>query len=110
MTRSRIQRDHEAQVLEVVRGLPAQFGAIPGLRAAMFGRSIGDHGSVLISITEWTDLDAIKAVYGDDWAERSLLPGVEPYIIETTVEHFEATLEEVSRVVEERRTEQSAHD
>jgi hypothetical protein len=104
VTRSRIERGHEAHVLDVVRGLTAPFGAIPGLRAAMFGRSVGDRGSMLISITEWADLDAIKAVYGDGWADRSLLPGVEPFILETTVEHFEATLEEVSALVDERRT------
>jgi hypothetical protein len=103
VTRSRIQPGHEGQVLDVVRELTTSFGAIPGLVSATFGRSIGDRGSVLISITEWSDFEAIQAVYGDGWADRSLLPGVEPFILETTVEHFEATLDEVSATVDERR-------
>jgi quinol monooxygenase YgiN len=103
VTRSRIQPGHEAEVLDVVRGLTTTFGAITGLRSAVFGRSIGDRGSVLISITEWADFEAILAVYGENWADRSLLPGVEPFILETTVEHFEATLDEVTAVVDERR-------
>ncbi|HEU0245086.1 MAG TPA: antibiotic biosynthesis monooxygenase family protein [Candidatus Limnocylindrales bacterium] len=102
VTRSRIKGGHEPEVLDVVRRLTGEMGAIPGLRAAMFGRSIASDGSWLLSITEWESVEAIQAVYGDRWAERSLLPGVEPYIVETTVEHFESTLEDVTAVVGER--------
>ena len=104
VTRSRIVPGREGQVLDVVRRLTTEFGRIPGLRAATFGRSMGDRGSILISITQWTDFEAIKAVYGEGWAKRSMLPGVEEFILQTTVEHFEATLDEVSAMVDDRRT------
>jgi hypothetical protein len=71
----------------------------------VFGRAMGPDGAMsLVAITTWESLDAIKAVYGDRWAERSILPGAEAYIIETTVEHFETTLDDLSAIVEQRRS------
>jgi heme-degrading monooxygenase HmoA len=99
IARSRIRDGHDADVLAVVRDLTAQMGAIPGLRSARFGRAVDREGWSLVSVTEWDSLAAIQAVYGDDWAERSLLPGLEEYILETHVEHFEGTLEDVASVV-----------
>ena len=101
VTRSRVQRGAEGQVLDVIRRLTESFGPIPGLHAAYFGRSVDETASMsLIAITMWDDLDAIKRVYGPDWASRSLLPGVEEVILETTVEHFESTLDDVASFVE----------
>jgi hypothetical protein len=57
----------------------------------------------LVVITEWESIDAIKAVYGESWASGTILPGAEAYILETVVEHFESTLEDVSALVEQRR-------
>jgi heme-degrading monooxygenase HmoA len=102
ITRSRVEAGHESQVLDVVRSMTASYGPIPGLRAATFGRSIQDDGWWLVSITEWDSLDALRAVYGERWTDRSPLPGVDDLILETTVEHYEGALEDVSRVVDER--------
>lgn len=99
VARTRIKDGHDVDVLDVVRQLTSQFGAIPGLRSARFGRAVQAEGWLLISVTEWDSLAAIQAVYGNDWAERSLLPGVEEFILETTVEHFEGTLEDVTAIV-----------
>ena len=100
VARSRIRDGHDVDVLDVVRQLTSQFGAIPGLRSARFGRAVQAEGWSLIAVTEWDSLSAIQAVYGDTWAESTLLPGVEEFILETTVEHFEGTLEDVTAIVE----------
>jgi len=100
VARSRIKDGHDVDVLDVVRQLTSQFGAIPGLRSARFGRAVQAEGWSLIAVTEWESLAAIQAVYGDGWAESTLLPGVEEFILETTVEHFEGTLEDVTAIVE----------
>ena len=100
VARSRIKDGHDVDVLDVVRQLTVQFGAIPGLRSARFGRAVQAEGWSLIAVTEWESLSAIQAVYGDGWAESTLLPGVEAFILETTVEHFEGTLEDVTAIVE----------
>ncbi len=106
VTRSRVIPGHEEHVLNILRELTAGMGAsIQGLHSASFGRAMGDQdqGMSLVSITEWDSIEAIQAVYGDRWADRSILPGAEAYILETTVEHFESTLEDVSSIVDERR-------
>jgi hypothetical protein len=93
-------------VIGVLRGMTATMGAtIKGLHSATFGRAMDEHdqGMSLVSITEWDSLEAIQAVYGERWADRTILPGAEEYILETTVEHFESTLDDVSEVVERRR-------
>ena len=77
VARSRIKDGHDVDVLDVVRQLTVQFGAIPGLRSARFGRAVQAEGWSLIAVTEWDSLAAIQAVYGDGWAESTLLPGVE---------------------------------
>ena len=105
VTRTRIKDGHDVDVLDVVRQLTTQFGAVPGLRSARFGRAVQAEGWSLISVTEWDSLAAIQAVYGDGWAESTLLPGVEQFVLETTVEHFEGTLEDVTAIVESRARE-----
>ena len=82
------------------RQLTSQYGAIPACGRRGSARAVEAEGWLLISVTEWDSLAAIQAVYGDHWAERSLLPGVEQLILETTVEHFEGTLEDVTAIVE----------
>jgi heme-degrading monooxygenase HmoA len=106
VTRSRVVPGHEEHVIAVLREMTHGMGAsIKGLHSATFGRAMGDQdqGMSLVSITEWDSLEAIQAVYGDRWADRSILPGAEDYILETTVEHFESTLEDVSAIVDQRR-------
>jgi hypothetical protein len=105
VTRTRIKDGHDVDVLDVVRQLTTQFGAVPGLRSARFGRAVQAEGWSLISVTEWDSLAAIQAVYGDGWAESTLLPGVEQFVLGTTVEHFEGTLEDVTAIVESRARE-----
>jgi heme-degrading monooxygenase HmoA len=106
VTRSRVVPGHEEHVLTVLREMTASMGSsIKGLNSASFGRAMDDHdqGMSLVSITEWESLEAIQAVYGERWADRSILPGADEHIVETTVEHFESTLEDVSAVVRRRR-------
>ena len=106
VTRNRVIPGHEEHVLSILRDLTAGMGAsITGLHSATFGRAMGDQdqGMSLVSITEWDSLEAIQAVYGERWADHTILPGAEAYILETTVEHFESTLEDVTAIVEQRR-------
>ena len=88
-----------------MRRLSASMGAsITGLHSASFGRAMDDDQVMSFgAITEWDSVDAIKAFCGDAWASRTIMPGAEQYILETTVEHYESTLEDVSETVERRR-------
>jgi heme-degrading monooxygenase HmoA len=103
VSRLRIKEGHEARVLETIRAMSASMGTASGLRGAWFGRSIDDDGSWLVAITEWVDLDAIRAVFGSDsWMNGSMLPGLDDVILDTTVQHYEATLEDLSARIEAR--------
>ena len=92
-------------MFEVLRQMTAGMGAsIKGLHSASFGRAMQEDQMSLIAITEWETLDDLRAVYGERWAAGSILPGAEESILETVVEHFESTLEELSELVQRRRT------
>jgi heme-degrading monooxygenase HmoA len=104
VSRLRIKEGHEARVLEAIRATSAGASETPGLRGAWFGRSIDDDGSWLVAITEWDELGAIQAAFGNDtWTRGTMLPGLEDTILDTTVQHYEATLEDVTALVERRR-------
>lgn len=105
VTRSRVIPGNEERVLNVLRTMSASMGdSIRGLHSAVFGRAMGpDERMSLVAITTWESVDAIRAVYGERWAERSILPGAEEYILETTVEHFEVALADLTDLVERRR-------
>ena len=105
VTRSRVVPGREQQVLDILRQMTAGMGAsIQGLHSASFGRAMHEGQMSLVAITEWESLDALRAVYGEDWHGRSILPGAEEYILETVVEHFESTLEDISELVDQRRS------
>ena len=105
VTRTRVIPGHEDQVLDVIRGLAERMrGSVPGLRSASFVRAMDrDQVMSLVSITEWESIDALRAVLGDRWAEGSILPGSEAYVLDMTVEHFETTLEDISVAAPEER-------
>jgi len=102
IVRSRVRRSHETHVLDVMRQLTASMGAIPGLRWAEFGRAMVGEDMWFVVITRWDGVDAIRSVYGESWATTSILPGAEEYIVETIVEHFETTLDDLTAIVQDR--------
>jgi heme-degrading monooxygenase HmoA len=105
LTRIRVRHGHEEQVFDVLRRMTASMGAIPGLRSAEFGRALENDDMWFVAITRWDSVDAIRAVYGDSWPYATILPGAESYVLETWVEHFETTLEDVTEIVEVRARE-----
>jgi len=63
----------------------------PGLQARFTGRGIGATGDELMMITVWEDLDAMKAMTGDDW-ESPVIPDerIEELIEESFLHHYES--------------------
>lgn len=108
IARARVRHGHEEHVLDVLRQMTNAMGTIPGLRSAEFGRTLSGDDMWLVVITRWDDIDSIRAVYGDSWPSASILPGSEEYILDTVLEHFEVTLEELTEVVAQRAAHGSA--
>lgn len=67
---------------DVVRGSPGNEGYF-------FGQGLAHDDGVVVFASMWTDLDSVKARFGEDW-QRSFLPeGYEDLIDECSVRHID---------------------
>ncbi len=69
----------------------AEYRATPGNHGAqLLTRDLGGGRTELVTLSWWTDLDAIRAFAGDDIEVAKYYPEDEPYLLdrETTVSHF----------------------
>ena len=67
---------------EVVQGKP-------GNRGYFFGRCVHGGDNVVMFVSIWNDLDAVKARFGDDWQKSYLPPGYEDLIEQCSLRHFD---------------------
>jgi len=68
------------------------YRATPGNHGAqLLTRDLGGGRTEIVTLSWWTDLDAIRAFAGDDIGAAKYYPDDEPYLLdrETTVAHFE---------------------
>ena len=66
--------------IDVVRGQPGNLGHLHGRKA---------DGETFVFISCWTDLSAVNARFGDDWASSYLPPGYAELIEACSVEHLD---------------------
>jgi heme-degrading monooxygenase HmoA len=69
-----------------------EYRATPGNHGAqLLTRDLGDGRTELVTLSWWTDLDAIRAFVGDDIETAKYYPEDEPYLLdrEATASHFE---------------------
>ncbi|MFC0623090.1 antibiotic biosynthesis monooxygenase family protein [Kribbella deserti] len=69
----------------------AEYRKTPGNHdAQLLSRDLGDGRTELLTLSWWTDLDAIRAFAGDDLERAKYYPEDEGYLIdqELTVQHF----------------------
>ena len=63
----------------------------PGNRGYFFGQCVQGGENVVMFVSMWDDLDAVKQRFGDDW-EKSYLPeGYERLIDTCSLRHFDAS-------------------
>ncbi len=67
---------------DVVRGKP-------GNRGYFFGRCVEGGDNVVMFVSLWKDLDAVKARFGDEWQASHLPSGYEDLIDTCSVRHFD---------------------
>ena len=70
----------------------AEYRATPGNHGAqLLTRDLGGGRTELVTLSWWTDLDAVRAFAGADIEVAKYYPEDEPYLLdrETTVSHFE---------------------
>ncbi|MEX0346364.1 MAG: antibiotic biosynthesis monooxygenase [Rhizobiaceae bacterium] len=67
---------------EVVQGQP-------GNRGHFFGKCVQGGDNVVVFVSVWNDLDAVKERFGDDWENSYLPAGYEDLIEECSIRHFD---------------------
>ena|SRR5690349_13481962 len=60
----------------------------PGNQGHFFGKSVSDEDDVLLFVSVWRDLNAVKTRFGDDWKSSFLPAGYSELIEECSVKHF----------------------
>ena len=86
----RAKRDRAAELMEkfritsaeVVRGYPGNLGYF-------FGHGVGPDEDLVVFTSVWSNLDAVKARFGDKWKESFLPPGYEDLIEEHSIRHVD---------------------
>ena len=68
----------------VVRGQPGNLGHF-------FGRCVQGGDDVVVFVSIWQDLDAVKTRFGPDWQHSYLPEGYEALIEDCSVRHFDMT-------------------
>jgi len=61
----------------------------PGNQGYFFGRCVQGGDDVLMFVSVWRDLDAVKERFGADWQTSFIPEGYEDLIEECSVRHFD---------------------
>lgn len=63
----------------------------PGNRGYFFGRCIQGDENMVMFVSVWDDLDAVKKRFGDDWQVSYLPDGYEDLIDSCSIRHVDAS-------------------
>ena len=61
----------------------------PGNSGYFFGKCVQGGENVVLFVSVWQDLDAVKTRFGEDWQVSYLPAGYEDLIEDCTVRHFD---------------------
>lgn len=93
ISRGRIRRGNEAEAFGLLRDSIGGPNHPDGLEAFVIARRMIEEQLELVAMTTWRDLDSMIAVMGQDWQTPSWLPGLEPLVESSSVEHLETIAE-----------------
>ena len=94
ISRGRVHAGSEGDVFARLRDATDGAGRPEGLHALFIGRHLTSEGLDLIAITAWTDVDALIRVMGPGWESPKWLAGIEEFVTDSTVEHWETAVED----------------
>ena len=93
VTRAKIRPNAEASVFTILRDVSKGVSRPPGMEALHFGRRMSSQGNELVSITIWTNIEALQAAMGTSMEVAAFLPQLQPHLAEASVEHFETIVD-----------------
>jgi hypothetical protein len=94
ISRGRVRAGSEAEVFARLREATQGAGRPEGLEALFIGRQMTSDGLELIAITAWSDADALLRVMGPGWESPRWIAGIEAFVTNGTVEHWETAVED----------------
>ncbi len=94
ISRGRVRAGSEAEVFARLRNATEETGRPEGLEALFIGRHLTADGLELIAITAWSNIDALIRVLGEGWESPKWLAGVEEFVTNSTVEHWETAVDD----------------
>ena len=80
--RDELMRKFATTSADVVRGEPGNEGYF-------FGQGVAADEGVVVFASIWTDLDAVKTRFGEDWEGSFLPPGYDALIEECSIRHID---------------------
>ena len=93
ITRAKVRRDAEARAFEAVRAISADVGKPEGLEGLLIGRRSLDEGNELIAISIWSDIEPLRAAFGENFAKPGLGRVLDDLVTDPTVELYETVVE-----------------
>ena len=93
-TRGRVRPGAEGEVFARLRAATQAQGRPAGLQALFIGRHLTTDGMELYAITVWTDVDSLVTVIGEGWESPKWLDGLEEFVTNSTVEHWETAVDD----------------
>ena len=86
-------RAKEGRVEELARKLATtSVGVVlhePGNEGYFFGRGLAGDREVVLFVSVWKDLDAVKKRFGTEWESSFLPPGYSDLIADCSVRHYD---------------------
>ena len=86
---ARLVPDGEAAFTAALRDNVAEARRQPGLLTLRWGRRVEDGETRVIVVTEWRDIDALRAWLGADYLSPRFAAGEASLVVEARVRHYE---------------------
>jgi heme-degrading monooxygenase HmoA len=93
IARARVRRDAEARAFEAARAISADVGKPEGLEGLLIARRSTDEGNELIAISMWSDIEPLRAAFGENFSKPGLGRLLDEFVTEPTVELYETVVE-----------------
>jgi heme-degrading monooxygenase HmoA len=86
---ARLRRGADDAFAEALRDDIATARRQPGLRSLRWGRRVDEGDTRVIVVSEWRDLDALRAWLGPGYLQPRYAPGEQSLVVEARVRHYE---------------------
>jgi heme-degrading monooxygenase HmoA len=92
ITRAKVRRNSEAHAFETLRAISRDVAKPDGLEGLLIGRRSGDDENELVAISMWSDVERLRAAFGDNFDRPAFGRPLEEFVTDPTVELYETVV------------------